>query len=103
MCELCEQNDGEMCSCQDCGRLICYDEQPNNIDVIDRAYVTMSGDLFCTRCGSRYDQEEEDSYEDEGDGWDMYSDSWYDPDMDFENEDSNGVYIDRDDQPPGNP
>ena len=97
MCELCDENGGEMMGCQDCGRLICYDNEPNNIDVVDRAYVTASGDLFCSRCGSRYDQEEEDSFEDE-DFYDSYSEGWYDEDMDFENEESNGVYIgERDD------
>lgn len=93
MCELCDQNDGEYMSCQDCGRMICYDVTSSDFDVIDRAYVTASGDLFCARCGSRYDQAEEEAYDDEYDGWDEYQSGWYDPDMDFENEDSNGRYI----------
>lgn len=64
MCDLCDQNNGEMESCQDCGRLICFDVKADSVDVIDRAYVTQSGDLFCTRCGSKYDQAEEDGEQD---------------------------------------
>lgn len=65
MCKLCDDNSGEMPSCQDCGRLICFDEKPDSVDVIDRAYVTASGDLFCSRCGRRYDAAEEAENEDE--------------------------------------
>ncbi len=54
-----------MQSCQDCGRLICFDEKPDSVDVIDRAYVTASGDLFCARCGSKYDAAEEEEREDD--------------------------------------
>ena len=93
MCYLCDENDGEYTSCQDCGRMICFDQKPNNIDVIDRAYVTASGDLYCYRCGSQYDQEEEDAADEEYDGWDYYPNNWYDEDMDMENEESNGRYI----------
>jgi hypothetical protein len=32
-------------------------------DVIAGPYVTTSGDLYCTRCGPRTDEEEEDGYE----------------------------------------
>ena len=64
MCELCQANNDEMTSCQDCGRLICFDAEPDDVDVIDQAYVTASGDLFCRRCGSRYDEEEEDEWDD---------------------------------------
>ena len=63
MCQLCDKNDGEMQSCQNCGRLICFDNSPDSVDVTDRAYVTMSGDLFCTRCGRKYDQQEEEEQE----------------------------------------
>jgi len=65
MCDLCEKNGGEMESCQDCGHLICFDESPDSVDVIDRAYVTASGDLFCTRCGRKYDAAEESEREDD--------------------------------------
>lgn len=92
MCDLCDENGGEYQSCQDCGRMICFDATPSSFDVIDRAYVTNSGDLFCARCGSRYDIEEEEAIDDEY-GWDDYTSDWYDADMDFENEESNGRYI----------
>lgn len=92
MCKLCDENGGECLSCQDCGRLICYDFEPDNIDVLDRAYVTASGDLYCARCGREYDMAEEEEFADDFMD-DEYPYSWYDPDMDFENEDSNGVYI----------
>lgn len=45
-------------ACQDCGRMICYDAKPSNIDVIDQAYVTESGDLFCHRCALAHDRRE---------------------------------------------
>ena len=54
-----------MPSCQDCGRLICFDEPADSEDVIDRAYVTDSGDLFCTRCGREYDRAEREAEEEE--------------------------------------
>ena len=62
MCKtLCEaRGDGEMESCQNCGILICFDIERAD-DVIDRAYVTTSGDLYCRRCGRRHDYEEEES------------------------------------------
>jgi hypothetical protein len=63
MCQLCDDNNGEMQSCQDCGRLICFDESPDSVDVIDRAYVTASGDLFCTRCGRKHDARAEEAEE----------------------------------------
>lgn len=64
MCDLCEESEsGEMQSCQDCGCLICFDVE-NDDDIIRRAYVTQSGDLFCRRCGSAHDRSEE-SREDE--------------------------------------
>jgi len=85
MCEWCDENNGEMIGCQNCGTDICWD--------MKNVYVTTYGDVFCTHCG-RIEQhdideaEEEDSY-----GYDFYGASWYDPDMDFENEESNGRYI----------
>lgn len=73
MCWMCDENFGDMESCSDCGRAICFDEQPDPVDVIDRAYVTASGDLYCSRCGKKYDLEEEREREAEyeGDG-DVY-------------------------------
>ena len=65
MCQLCDANDGNLQSCQDCGRLICFDEKPDSVDVIDRAYVTESGDVFCRRCGRKYDAASEREREEE--------------------------------------
>jgi hypothetical protein len=42
-------------SCQDCGRLICFDQKTID-DVIAPAYITSAGDLFCSSCGSAYDR-----------------------------------------------
>ena len=36
------------------------------MDVMDQAYVTYSGDLFCQRCGSRYDAEDDQEWWDDG-------------------------------------
>lgn len=67
MCELCDEADDGVVCCQDCGRMICFDNEPNNVDVVDQAYVTASGDLFCRRCGIQYDigEEEDGDYEDD--------------------------------------
>ncbi len=69
MCkELCElREDGEMQSCQDCGCLICWDVEVGD-DVIQPAYATMSGDLYCRECGRGHDRAEieaEEAYYDE--------------------------------------
>jgi hypothetical protein len=64
MCNLCDENDGEMESCQDCGRLICFDLEHND-DICSRAYVTASGDVFCSWCGKRYDEIDERVLDDE--------------------------------------
>lgn len=69
MCELCDESEDGLAYCQDCGRLICFDNEPSSIDVVDQAYVTASGDLFCLRCGRQYDEEEEAYYDEEYDGW----------------------------------
>ena len=62
MCQLCEDNNGDYQSCVDCSRLICFDEQSED-DVVARAYVTESGDLYCTKCGKEHDHaaDEDDS------------------------------------------
>jgi len=65
MCELCDEDGTD--SCQDCGRMICYDAKPSNIDVIDQAYVTESGDLFCHHCGSAHDRREKEEMENDSD------------------------------------
>jgi hypothetical protein len=59
MCQLCDESPDGIVSCQDCGRLICFDTKAVD-DICAPAYVTASGDLFCQPCGSRYDQEEEE-------------------------------------------
>lgn len=64
MCELCDENGGEMLSCQDCGKLICFDIEGGD-DVCQPAFVISSGDLLCRRCGIRWEQEEEQMMEEE--------------------------------------
>jgi hypothetical protein len=65
MCWLCDGNGGELQGCQDCGRLICFDENSGD-DIMAPAYVTESGDLFCNVCGLEYDRaEEEESFDDD--------------------------------------
>lgn len=82
MCYMCEENNGEMEGCQDCGSMICFDiRRGGGDDVMSRAYVTNEGDLMCERCGSRYDRAAEkwdDVEGDEYDGWDNYPEDWYD-------------------------
>lgn len=56
MCYLCEQSEDGVVSCQDCGRLICFDTEGID-DVCAPAYVTESGDLYCRPCGARIDEE----------------------------------------------
>jgi len=64
MCWMCDENDGEMIGCQDCGRLICFDVETGD-DIVRPAYVTASGDVFCDIHGSQYDEAEEQMIEDE--------------------------------------
>lgn len=59
MCEWCEQTESGVMYCQDCGIIICFDTKFRG-DIEDTAYVTASGDLFCARCGRRYDEAEEE-------------------------------------------
>ena len=63
MCNLCDEESG-MQSCQDCGRLICFDVKCAD-DICAPAYVTSSGDVYCRRCGTRADREEERLLEEE--------------------------------------
>ena len=51
-------------SCQNCGALICFDVESGD-DVMRKAYVTASGDLYCVDCGRRHDRDEEREIEDE--------------------------------------
>jgi hypothetical protein len=64
VCELCEESDG-MQSCQDCGRMICFDHEGED-DICAPAYVTESGDLYCSACGRSHDRAEEDECDDDG-------------------------------------
>lgn len=77
MCELCDEADDGLVYCQDCGRMICFDNLPSDIDVVDQAYVTSSGDLFCRRCGRQHDEAEEEDYDDY-DGYYPYPDDYED-------------------------
>ncbi len=64
MCkELCEEG-GE--SCQDCGKLICFDVK-NGDDILRPAFVTSSGDVFCDRCGRQQEREDQEEEENECD------------------------------------
>jgi len=96
MCEWCEEidenGDGGV-YCQDCGRMLCYDIKGDGDDIIGHPYVTASGDLFCTRCGSQYDRQEEESWED--DGWDFsYPAKWYRQDSDYAELEDEPTHID---------
>jgi uncharacterized protein with PIN domain len=57
--------DPTMESCQNCGAMICFDEKGGD-DVIRQAYVTEGGDLYCDRCGRKYDRAEQEAEEAEG-------------------------------------
>lgn len=60
MCYLCdESHDGSQESCQNCGRLICFDMKGEGDDVCAPAAVSASGDLYCLRCARREDEREE--------------------------------------------
>jgi hypothetical protein len=83
MCELCEENGGEMIGCQDCGCSICYDV-PAGDDVIRRAYVTESGDLFCSQCGLANDRRQLELDEEGWLGMEDYPEDWYDEDSDLD-------------------
>jgi hypothetical protein len=48
--------------CQDCRTMIYYDSKMKDPvtgidDMSAPPYITESGDLFCVRCGERYDEE----------------------------------------------
>lgn len=93
MCDWCKENDGEPIGCQDCGVMLCWDITGFD-DVLSQPYVTSYGDVYCLRCGRRNQQAIEDMEEEEAEeyGWD-YPYSWYDSDLDFEEEDATGLYI----------
>lgn len=58
--------------CQDCGTIIYWDDKMKEpVEGVDDLscppYVTESGDLFCARCGPKYDEPEEDEYDEKYD------------------------------------
>ncbi len=58
MCQICEEHFGQMQSCPKCGILICFDEEPGVIDLVDRAYITKSKKVYCRTCGVKHDTDE---------------------------------------------
>ena len=50
--------------CQDCGCMLDWEMKGSGDDIIRPGYVTASGDVFCSRCGREYDEEEERQNED---------------------------------------
>ena len=78
--------------CQDCGKLIDWSLKPGEgDDIVQPGYVTMSGDVFCRRCGREYDRRDEHEFDDEAEGWkiamfeEYTGDSAYpDPDGEYE-------------------
>lgn len=59
MClQLCEDAPDDYTSCEDCGRMICWDVK-NGDDIIRPAFVTSSGDLYCDWCGRKHEAAEE--------------------------------------------
>lgn len=72
MCDLCDESPTGVAQCQDCGGLICFDD--------DTAYVTTSGDLYCASCGEEYDEDLEEELEimDYLDPSDFDDDDWDD-------------------------
>lgn len=72
MCYLCDENNGDYVSCQDCGVAICFDAQPGD-EYPEPAGVTASGDLFCLRHAIQYDEEAEENNWDDMDAYfDLY-------------------------------
>ncbi|OGC94106.1 MAG: hypothetical protein A2W25_12035 [candidate division Zixibacteria bacterium RBG_16_53_22] len=83
MCDMCDEFGRGRQSCQDCGKLICFDVRMGD-DIIRPAYVTSSGDLFCDWCGAGYDRREE-AEADEGLGmWEEYPGDLLAEDVNFD-------------------
>lgn len=53
------QHDDEIEYCQDCGCMLDENLKCEGDDIVRRPYVTASGDVYCSRCGREYDEEEE--------------------------------------------
>ncbi len=56
MCEFCDE--GQMLSCDDCGKLICFDRKYGD-DVIGAGFVTSSGNPICGTCARHWHESEE--------------------------------------------
>lgn len=67
MCEWCEQETPEYC--QDCGRIICQDNERGGDDILAAPYVTSYGDLYCWFCGAREQALIEEQEADEAAEW----------------------------------
>lgn len=62
-------DDDEPDYCQDCGCMLDWEMKGPGDDIVRPGYVTASGDVFCSRCGREYDEEEERSYEEDADDY----------------------------------
>ena len=63
MCWMCDESeDGLEQSCQDCGRLICFDTKAED-DICAPAGASASGDLYCLSCARGHDEAEEEEYD----------------------------------------
>jgi hypothetical protein len=65
--------------CQDCGCMLDWEMKGSGDDIIRPGYVTASGDVYCSRCGREYDEEEdrqaeEDYYEPPPEAYQEYVD-----------------------------
>lgn len=88
MCDMCDPETGAPTHCPDCARMICFDIEAFD-DISAPAYVTLAGDVFCSRCGRGYDED----HERDDSRWDYYPYSWHDPDLPMDDEESTGKYI----------
>lgn len=55
--------------CQGCGETFIDWGSKGYDDVISAPYVTMSGDLYCARCGPGCDEDEERMIDEEAEEW----------------------------------
>jgi hypothetical protein len=57
MCRICNESPtGEMETCPDCGRFICFDQPPPGDDTVRTAAVTSGGDLYCLLCAIEHER-----------------------------------------------
>lgn len=79
------QNCGNMYKvkdCEGCGATFIDWNSKGYDDVISAPYVTMSGDLYCARCGPDVDEDDEDMTDEEADGWGFYYDEPWEVEID---------------------